>query len=295
MSAPDPWLTEYFQNSPVKTAAAEEEITSNDVEMIAALGLLEKQAAATGVDLSQYAPEDLVQAASDIFITKEAEAASDPALEGLSAEEQEFFNLHKFAGEVQAHSFVAEMRAIGTQEKSAAGKADVAEEALSAGTKIKALLAGGKAGTSAAERKASGWLGGKLTSEKAREAVRLRSGGARAIGDESVGMGAVDAALRKRGRIAAGVGAGTLAAGGVGGGIALSRRGKKAEGSDSATEQLIDQRMGEMLAKAGYVNDEGQILSPDAYSGATEKTAADDVLEAIDEEALRRLQEHGYR
>lgn len=300
--APDAFLTEYFGTGQVeKTAEEQGGITNDDIEMISALQLLEKNAAAQGVDLTQYEPEELVQAAHDLYITKEA--AEAPAEEN-DAEFQEFFELHKFAGKIQAHAFASEM------DKIAEAKAGILQRVGGALGKAREATTGkirqaAESSTAKALENRMAKKGPEAYDQAVLSEIKKRHPNVSAPKDFLDSLSPAEAAkyhravggadtARKVGK-AAQIGteaaaATTLAGGALAGGLALKGKGKKAEGSDSATEQLIEQRMGEMLYEAGYMDQAGNIAPP-----PVEKSAADEVLEAIDQEALDRLIAAGYR
>ena len=294
--APDAFLTNYFKTGSVEKTAGEEApveapaegaITDADIEMVSALHLLEKNAAAQNLDLTEYEPEELVQAAHDLYINKEASApeAEAAATDQPDAEMEEFFELHKFADRIQAHSFASET------EKIAGARVDKAKEVggklidrrKGAGKKLKDTEEG--SAFAAAKRKA-----GKADDTN----LNLKSGDVGAgVSKPDKGQAAGDLfksmdTIKRNRRIGASIGAGGLA---TGTGVGAVAAGSDKKSSDSATERLIGEMQLEMLNEAGYVDDAGNIADPPGV----EKSAADTVLTAIREEALSRLVEAGYK
>lgn len=284
MNGPDPWLSEYFGNN-----VSQEEPVDDTIEKMAALRLLEKRAAEVGEDLSQYTPEEIWEAAEAMVGGQEKVASEDDDLE-------QYFELNKFGGQVQAHAFVNEIRNIAEQEKLAGPRWDAVKNVPGrAWEAIKDAPGSIRRG----ERRVSEAIGSRLTRQKKLDETQQAAMDAFMEGKRKttkninkaldVGIEAGDALARRRGRIAAGIGAGALATGGVGGGIYLARR-KGQEKKGSAVEQLIAERQYEILKEAGYVDAYGNIYAPEQ-----EKTAYDETMEEIDQIALQGLIDAGYR
>lgn len=288
----DPWLSQYFGT--FEKTAADEQASGDDQELMAAVLLLEKTAAEKGIDLSQFSADDIVNTASELFMNKEA--AAEPQ---MSDADREWFELQKFAGAVQAHAFVAELRNIDEMSKEAEGRARAAYDAVAGA----ARRAGGA--TRKAENTVSERVGAPFISKKKRDAITgeinkqqlLHSLPDGVISNKEYAKAQADAAAAggealkneaiKRGRIAGGVGLGALGVGGT----AAAVGGKKSESADrSAIEQLIAVRQYEMLKEAGYVDEYGNVLAPEQ----TQEKTASDFLSQIDEIALQGLFEAGY-
>jgi hypothetical protein len=268
----DQFLADYYGTG----ATYGEPFADNDIEKMAQLTLLTKEAAAEGIDLSQFSDGELVAMANDLYGN-----GSTPNMEKEAAAK---FEEADFLGRVMAHSFNQEL---GEIEKQA--KADLLQRGGAAvdrgltAAKRYAMGLGGRAREG--ERGISEWLGGKLYSKKGlagdtanrakaitSEMTSLRPGSASPIRDLA------EAEMkRRRGRIAGGVAGGTLAAGGIGGGIYAATRDKKS--ADSAFEQLVIERANEHLAASGLLD----------------KTAGSEDFETtVDRAALELLEANGY-
>lgn len=291
---PDQFLSEYFGTDMAKEAeAAPSTITNDDVEMISALTMLEKDAAERGIDLSQHSQEEILKTAAELYMGQ-AKVASDE-----EREYQEWFELQKYAGKIHAHSFMSEM------DKIAEGRGKAVREGASAAWD-KAREIGGRVleGGKKVERTVSERAGAPLISRAKRDAITEAAGkqqmlhslppgsvsnkAYREAQNEAAAAGgeALSEEARKRGRMLLGGAAATGTAATAGGTAAVM------SGNDKkASDVLKEQMMVEMLADAGYVDNAGNILPP---PGA-EKTAADQVLDALREEALSELYAAGYR
>jgi hypothetical protein len=262
----DQFLVDYYGTC--KDESAQED----DLEKMAQLTLLTKEAAAEGFDLSQLSDEEMLGLAEQLYGggTPAAEAGT-PDLEKEAAEKVDEAD---FLGRVMAHSFNQEL---GEIEKQAGKVGDAAKAArATVGDKVTRL-------GSYIRRKAE-QAGAPLTSDKALARARAGKGG------QPFGLSAGPAekaeakAKRLRGYLAAGGGAGALGAAGSGAYAA----GKGKNSSDGpAFNELVLARAYEHLEAAGY--------DIEAEGAGQEKTAEAEFEETVDRAALQLLEQNGYK
>lgn len=284
-NAPDPWLSEYFGTGNINKEASEEQVNSSDVEMIAAVQLLEKTASENGLDLSgidpyEYSAEEILNTVDDL--TKEAGGQEDP-------EVQEFVELHKFAGKIQAHAFASELDNLSKEARGIRGYArELGGRAQQAGRDLSERVGAGLISRSKRDAITGGAGSGALRNMENRPPGSTVSYGGMRRASAEEGDRQLAELARKRGRRAIG---GAAAATGVAGGTGTYAATREKESADnSATERLVQERMYDMLKQAGYVDRGGNVLNPEQ-----EKVSSEQILEAVDQEALNRLYEAGYR
>lgn len=295
----DQFLAEYYGTD----QGGGEQAADDDIEKMAQLTLLTKEAAAEGVDLSEFSDGELLEMADNLY-----GGGEEVDMEKESAAK---FEEADFLGRVMAHSFNQELFDIekeagaGQWAKEAPGRAYGAVK----GGLGKAWGAIGRAGeeagqglhrapgsrramkrqnvtsesyTDAMEALKGSRFSGKVRKADVREYDRLAGivnrGKASAKGfqkgQETAG---------KVGRRAAQIGAGVGLAGAAGGAGYGGYRGVKAmqekKSADSAIEQLVIDRANEHLESAGLI----------------EKEAAGDEFETmVDRAALEMLEANGY-
>ena len=257
------------------------------LEKMAQLTLLTKEAEEEGIDLSELSEEELLALSEEVY-------GEDP----MEKEASDMFETFDFGGRVMAHSMWNELEAIQKEagRVSQAGKW-VGEKAKGGWEGAKRTGAYLKRRAMAAGRSLSPTQVGARTisSQKARSAVVKHR---RALLDQGFDVNRIDAeAARraskelgssafKRGLGIYGAGAGTLAA--AGGTAAYLKGRKEKRSSDSAFDQLVEQRAMEHLYASGYMDDYGNIYEPEV-----EKTAGD-FDEYVDGAALQYLADLGY-
>ncbi len=267
----DNFLAEYYG-----TAAQDEgAYADDDLEKMAQLTLLTKEAAAEGVDLSQFSDQELLAMADELY---GGETAGAPDME---KEAQAKFEEADFLGRIMAHSFNQEL---GDIEKQAGWAQEGAKR-----------LEGAAGRAASGVRRGAEWLGGKTIGKGRRGAIsRDIAGGewAQRGGERMSAKGRrefekavreqagerVGTMARRRGYGMMGAG-GALAAGAGGAGIYAATRDKKKKSSDSAFEQLVLDRANEHLEAAGLLQKEA---------------GGDDFDTAVDRAALELLEANGY-
>jgi hypothetical protein len=286
------WLKGYFGMDKEASAAkeqevsvAQEKIASDLLFARSAVEQLEKDAAASGVDLTQYDDDAILQLALE-----RAQGTQEKTAGQQMTPEQEFVELHKFAGQIQGFSAFQTLQQL-LKEGAAA------EEVASASGKLKNLGSKAWDALKGAERKASGAVGdatrtsgqkSKAWEDAAKSVKEEESALLSPRGKMNLTEQRVKDEQLSRGRKIIGGTAAALGVGGAGAVAATKKDGKTAEAS--AVENLIELRQIDMLKEAGYVDQNGNVVAPDAPQ---EKTA--EFMSAIDAEALRRLHKLGYR
>jgi hypothetical protein len=269
----DQFLSEYYG-----TAAPAQETESDELEKMAQLTLLAKEAAAEGVDLAEFSDEELVKLAEELYggeapegeaaaaeevVEEAAEAAPESA--ELEKEAAAKFEEADFLGRVMAHSFNQELHEI-EKEASAKGALQKAYQ--------KTL---GRVGAKAEQAVRDRSTGAGFKKEVARQAEKAEGA------PKSELLQRAQEAIDRKARIAnvaAQVATGAGAAGAAGVGAAALKDKKSA---DVAFDALVQQRALEHLEAAGYEIEAGQ-----------EKTAADEFAEVVDRAALELLEANGY-
>lgn len=252
---------------------------SEDLQKTAAAELLVKLAEENGIDLDKLSDEQVITMVQELYKTaeegqpppfakKEEGAKEEPKKETKgeessgesspdeSKEAQAKFAEADFLGRVMAHAMVQELGKI-EQEK-------MASEQKEAGKSMEFLKhIGGKARELAGKAGAAAKKGGHAIAEQAKKP---------------------------------GVAAGAAGAAGLAGGFAAGRASKKKEGSaqPSALETLVQQRAYELAKQAGYVDAEGNLLTPAQVQEPQEEKQASAFELAIDRQALQLLEAHGY-
>lgn len=267
----DQFLADYYGTADVGFESQEDEL-----EKMAQLTLLTKEAAAEGIDLSELSDEELVGLAGELY----GGAVEEEDLEKEAAAK---FEEADFLGRVMAHSYYQEL---GNIEKAAAGE-DLPGSKVTTGPGV--MLEGESFSNVKQPKKpapaasptlrelgqrarkmpgrAAGWVGKKVSPRVLKEYLARRSGMSGSKYERMIkGVGA------------AAMGAGALGVGGAGYGGYRAMRSKKS--ADSAFEQLVIDRANEHLAAAGLV---GQ-----------EKTAGDEFEQVVDRAALELLEANGY-
>jgi hypothetical protein len=312
------FLSELYGTGTTKTAAeqpatpepAPSPATEEEIEKMAQLALLADDAAARGIDLSQYSDEEILKTAAEVYGggAPEQEAPADQ-------EAIEKFAEYDFGGRIMAHAFEQERELIAMEKAGARRKAVVSrsggaslteEEAKTLAQQLSAQHSTAKPlqtaqdaakyeGAAAAGRHA----GGHGQATKLDEALfKLRTGTERLPGTvkarargagQDVAKTWGSGAKGKAKLIAAGLGA-AGALGGVGYG---GYRGVQAlrEKKSSAVDQLIQRRAVEKLAAHGWIDDQGNILAPPP---AGQEKVAEDFEAQVDAAALQYLAELGY-
>jgi len=288
----DQFLSELYGTT--KTASAEAPAaTEDELEKMAQVYLLAEDAAAKGVDLSQYSDEEILKTASELYSGEAApEGEADP-------EAIEKFAEFDFGGRVMAHAFTQEL---GNIEKEA-GRAGDAYQAVKGGLG-RALSAVKKAPGQAYESTLGrvGSAAEKAVTERGRKgglsdiekAIIHRLGGAK--GDVAKGGNTYRKGLERLSR-AAGIGSqvatGVGAAGAVGGAGYGGYRGVQAlrEKKSSAIEEAVTRKAVEKLAEAGWVDVNGNITPPPAQE---QEKVAGDFESRIEGAALEYLASLGY-
>ena len=273
----DQFLAEYYGTG----AADGMSYADDDIEKMAQLTLLTKEAAAEGVDLSAFSDEELLTMADDLY-----GGGNEDELEKEAAAK---FEEADFLGRVMAHSFEQERFEIEKEAASLAGARDAVVGAAKRGWEGTKNVAGyAKRRAAAAGRSLSATQMGARTISPtktrgmiAKERRRLLDAGhdinkidSQAAQNVNKEVGAM---ARRRG-IGMYAGAGGAAAALGGGGAYLATR-KDKKSSDSAFEQLVMERANEHLEAAGLID----------------KTAGDDDFDTVvDRAALELLEANGY-
>jgi hypothetical protein len=250
----DPVLAEMFGT--LDTGPTEEEL-----DKTASLELLQKIAEAYDIDVSQLSDEQIIEAMSELEgVTK------------VASDDEQMFANSKYAGQVMAHSFVAELRGIQKVAEYSMGNPLVNAIRKEAKVSLKDVGAAVKD------------LPGRLANVVGRRAgqKKLRQAGVSTAleGNSPVWREAGKEIIKRRAK-QVGVGAGAAAALGTAayGGKKLSDMNKK------SFDEAVYERAAEHLAAAGLMTDDGDLLAPE-YA---EKTAHD-----VDAAALGLLEEMGY-
>jgi len=249
---------------------------ADDLEKMAQLTLLVKEAEENDIDISSLSDEEAMQLAEELYGDDGSDAGEQTGEEDLEKEAQAKFEEADFLGRVMAHSMWQELDNI---QKEAAG---VGEAVRAAASKVRGATTG-RIGEAVTKRLRKGGLG-----ETAKKVVHAVGGGFR----KGSRTGKTYAAGSKRLAGAAEIGttaagAGALGYGGYRGVKAL--RGKNKEGS--ALNSLVEQRAIEHLAAAGYVDQQGNVYAP----ADVEKTASNnDFNMMVDKAALELLEQNGY-
>lgn len=270
----DQFLAEYYGTAEPDAGA----YADDDLEKMAQLTLLTKEAAAEGVDLSQFTDEELLAMADDLY----GDGGYEPDFE---KEAQAKFEEADFLGRIMAHSFNQEL---GEIEKQAGWVQEAGKRIEGAGARVgeyagkawrgakklpgQAARAVGRPiarGRSGAEQQAAA----EFAKKKAFQNLSKRQQ-TRAIGRKATQLQELSAT--RRGAAVLG-GAAALGAGGAGAAYAMDRR--KKQSSDSAFDQLVIDRANEHLAAAGLI----------------EKQAGEEDFDTIvDRAALELLEANGY-
>lgn len=274
----DQFLAEYYGTE----QDVADGVADDDIEKMAQLTLLTKEAAAEGVDLTEFSDEELVAMADDLYGGGGVETAEAD----LEKEAAAKFEEADFLGRVMAHSFNQESVEIQKE----AGKLERAGTAIEGGLSrvygaAKRTALRGAGAVQAAERATAERLGraaygkkdlraaaAKRAQELTSATTGLKPGSARELKD----LAAVET-LRRRGRIVGGAAAGGVGAAGAGGGIYAGTREKKS--ADSAFEQLVVDRANEHLQAAGLLEKEA---------------TGDDFETIVDRAALELLEANGH-
>lgn len=272
----DQFLAEYYGTE----QGVADGVADDDIEKMAQLTLLTKEAAAEGVDLTEFSDDELVAMADDLYGGGVESAEVD-----LEKEAAEKFAEADYLGRVMAHAHHQEAVAIQKE-------AGIKETAGSAVSKLRSLA--GRARQSAREgaealgertvyRKGSKAEGRMMTrAQQADPGFDLGITADRRLGRTgsvftSTPKHQLAMAQAKR-RAGSAVGGGAaLGAAGAGGGIYAGTREKKS--ADSAFEQLVVDRANEHLGAAGLLD----------------KTAGEEDFETIvDRAALELLEANGH-
>lgn len=276
----DQFLSEYYGTADEGFVGQEDEL-----EKMAQLTLLTKEAAAEGIDLNEFTDEEVLGMAEELYGNGEMVGEEDMEKEAAAK-----FEEADFLGRVMAHSFNQEL---GNIEKEAGKRLDYVkglpgrayQTVMGKPSARVGEAARGKSLSAMARMKGEGETRGPTRT--ARMLMRL---GGKGGGDLSDIQRANLAAKRLERAASVGTKAaiGTGLVAGTGGaayggykGVEAMRGGKKKKGADGAFDHLVEQRALEHLEAAGY--DIGQ-----------EKTAGDDFEAAVDTAALELLQSSGY-
>jgi len=247
----------------------------DDLQKTAAAELLVKLAAEEGVDLDEFSDDEIAgmidnlyktAAEGDAPMTEEEKAKKKAAEEAAAADtSEEKVAEADFLGKVMAHSMVQELNAIEKEAGIKERAGEIAGKALSGIAGAGRAVGRAGAATGKALHGAAGTVGEKASFGK------LTGGKAKALGYGLAGAGTV----------------------GTGAGIAALAGGKKKKASadESALAKLAGERAYEMLAQAGYVDEDGDIMFPQQPE---EEKVASTLDQAVDIQALRILQENGF-
>ena len=258
---------------------------TGDMEKLAQLTLLDAYATEHGVDLSHLSQDEALNLAGQVIQEQEKLAAAGAG--GLEKNAEENFNEFEYGGKVFAHSFVNELNEI---QKEAGARTDAAREMLSRFGQGAKGLAGraseGAKGLATGAGKGTGIL--RTEAHKGARADVVREGTSAALGSASQLADAKKLLkmeqLKRLGRGAAtATGAGAL----TGGGIYAGTRKKES----AAIDQLANARAYEILQEQGLADAQGNVVPPEYFH---EKTAADQLNEAVDAQAWAILESAGY-
>lgn len=291
----DPFLAEYYG-----TGADEAGYDNDALEKMAQLTLLSKEAAQEGIDLSHLSEEELYQLADEVYGGEQQQQQQG----SMEKEASDMFETMDFSGRIMAHSMWNELDAIQKQ----AGWAGDAYGAVKRGlgkAHEKTLGRLGGAAEKGVMRKMEERIakqGPEAYDQRVLKEVKRAHPGTKEPGTLFKNMTSKQQAkyheaaggkrLGRAANIATQVAAGTGAAGAAGGAgygaYRLAGGGKDKKSSDSAFDQLVEERAFEHLAAAGYVDDYGNVYEPEY-----EKTASDfDYI--VEDAALNYLAGLGY-
>lgn len=293
----DSFLADYFGTNQTVPDQA-----TDDLEKMAQLVMLDKIAEDQNIDLSSLSDDEYVALAAEVFNGGQTKVAhQQPSPDQMNEQEKiahARFEEAKFLGQVVAHSMWNELESI---QKHAASPQTEGGTLISGGVGTeragKTLASGAPGGMESGSKTLAGGLAGRRgEAEKAMKETAKKGIGERLKSLASKGVGAVKAHPGKAALIAGG----TLAA--AGGAEAL-RRGLKSrkdddEGQDkaaSAFDTLSDARAYEILQEYGLADEHGNVVTPDQLYGQSEKTAGDELAEAVELDALRKLASLGYQ
>ena len=234
-----------------------------DLQKTAAAELLVKLAADEGIDLDKCSDEQIAGMVQELYKTAEeesAESSGEESKEETKEEEKKEEEAKKegeakfaeadFLGRVMAHSMTQELGLI-KEGKGSFGKATQAVSKFVTGRPAVYRSAG--------------------------KDVKKDVTGKKSLTDRLKAIGSAGKKVAPE--------AGLLAAGGVGAAAALH---KKKEGS--ALDQLASQRAFELAKEAGYIDQEGKLMVPEAKPVQKEASALD---LAVEQRALEMLEASG--
>jgi hypothetical protein len=272
----DTFLANYFGTN---QGAPEQTTETDELEKMAQLVMLDKIAEDQGVDLSGLSDEEYLQLAGQEKVASEQGGEYLTEHEKIAAAK---FEEATYLGKVVAHSMWNELEAIQKEAKKV-------ELTGPTGT-LAAGLPGGK------REEAIGRLSDADLSKYIKQTSRAKKlealkGKAKDVAAKGAEMAkGVGKTIAKHPGKAALIGGGAaLAAGGAAYG-AKKMKEKSKEGS--AFDTLSDARAYEILQENGLADEQGNIVAPDQIS--YEKTAADKLAEAVEQEAWLKLAELGY-
>jgi len=277
----DTFLANYFGTN---QSAPEQTTETDELEKMAQLVMLDKIAEDQGVDLSGLSDAEYLQLASEVFDGQGHEKIASGQQAELTEQEKiaaAKFEEANYLGKVVAHSMWNELEAIQKEAK----KVEL--------TGPTGTLAGGLPGkrSEAIGRLSDADLGKyiKQTSRaKKLEALKGKVKDVAAKGGEMAkGVGRT---IAKHPGKAALIGGGAALA--TGGALYGAKKLKEKSKEGSALDTLSDARAYEILQEHGLADAQGNVVSPDQIS--YEKTAADKLAEAVEEEAWQKLAELGY-
>jgi hypothetical protein len=269
----DQFLAEYYGTNANLGATQD----ADELEKMAQLVMLDKMAADEGIDLSGLNDQQVLALANEVFSGQQtAIEQRQPTVSDLEKEAAAKIEEADYLGKVMAHSMWNELDSIQKQ-------------ASSGGATLQNFLGGEEGGKTVIGK-------GPGLKARAEGASKALKGAASAVSGaaKSVGKGA----WKHKGKVGLGVGGAALLAGG---GLAARhylKKDKKSEGesekTSSAFESLADARAYEILQANGLADDQGNVVTPDRLYGQ-EKTAADVLQENVEQAAMQRLADMGYR
>ena len=294
----DPFLAEYYGTGQAGEAGYDDDA----LEKMAQLTLLSKEAAQEGIDLSQLTEQELYQLADEVYGDQAQQAQQEP----MEKEASDMFETMDFSGRIMAHALWNELDAIQKEAASAKG----AWEGIKGGLRKAHEKTLGRVGA-AAEKATMGKMheriakqGPEAYDQRLLKEVKRMAPGTKEPATilknlspsqlskvhEGAGGARVGRAANIAAQAATGIGAaGALGGAGYGGYKGVQAlRGKDKKSSDSAFEQLVEERALDHLAAAGYVDDYGNVYEPEY-----EKTASD-FDSIVDSAALNYLSSLGY-